>query len=162
MLQNNVCIVSWNSCGSSQQKMDFLKYLVSPQVIGENIPILCNQENFILKANTYRIFQAIPNFHFFINPAVKDVQDRGRPKNGMFIGIPNSIKSFVTDVSPCHWRVQAVIISSQQSRILLINTYFPFNKRENQTDLGDNDNDDLNEIDLWNRQRIKCSTIDSI
>ena len=92
--------------------------------MGDNILLLSNQEKFILKAKTYRIFQAIPNFPFFINPAVKGVQDRRRPKNGIFIGIPNSIKSFVTGVSPCHWWVPAVIISSQQSRILLINKSF--------------------------------------
>ena len=107
--------------------------LVSPEIVGDKIPILCNQENFILKANSYKLFQAIPGFQFFINPAIKPLQDRGRPSNGMFICVPESIKSCVTDVSPGHWRVQAVVIASEHSRTLLINSYFPFDKR-NQLD----------------------------
>ena len=135
----NVCILSWNSRGSSQQKLDFFNYLVSPQIVGDKIPILCNQENFILKGNSYRLFQALPNFHFFINPAIKNIQDHGRPKNGMFIGVPNSIKSFVQDVSPNHWRVQAVTISSNLSKTLLINSYFPIDKRDQENNENNED-----------------------
>ena len=110
--------------------MQFIKYLVSYQCVGEKIPILCNQENFLLKANTYKLFQVCPDFQFFINPAVKEVQNSGRPSNGMFICVPNTIKSNVNDVSPGHWRVQAVKIKSQSSVTLLINSYFPFDQRE--------------------------------
>ena len=99
------------------------------QTIGNKLPILCNQENFILRGNFYKILQTLPDFHFFINPAVKTSLDRGRPKGGMFIAVPNSIKSQVTDVSPVHWRVQAVTISSLSSCTLLINTYFPCDTR---------------------------------
>ena len=125
---NSVCLMSYNSCGSSKQKMQFIKYLVSSQCVGNKIPILCNQEKILLKANSYKLFQVCPEFQFFINPAVKDVQDRGRPSNGMFICVPNKIKSCVSDVSPGHWRVQAVLIESSSSKTLLINSYFPFDK----------------------------------
>ena len=113
--------------------MQFFKYLVSPQCVGNKIPILCNQENFILKANSYRLFQACPDFQFFINPAVKIVNDPGRPMNGMFICIPNTIKNNVIDVSPGHWRVQAIVIKSEQAKTLLINSYFPWDQRESVT-----------------------------
>ena len=130
-LQNNIlhnnelCLISWNSRGSSSQKLQFAKYLVSSEVVGNKIPILCNQENFVLKANTYRLEQAIPGFQSYINPAVKNFQDTGRPMNGMFICVPDQIKSSVQDVSPGHWRIQALVISSSESRTLLINPYFP-------------------------------------
>jgi hypothetical protein len=39
--------------------------------------------------------------------------------------VPESIQSLITDVSPGHWRIQAVTISSSNSKTLLINTYFP-------------------------------------
>ena len=107
-----------------------MNHLVSPSNVDEKFPILCNQENFILKGNSYKLFQALPGFHIFINPAVKIDQDPGRPKNGMFICIPESIKRYVKDVSPNHWRVQAVLISSENSSTLLINSYFPFDTRE--------------------------------
>ena len=48
----------------------------------------------------------------------------------MFICVPDSIKSSVTDISPGHWRVQAVVIESNNSRTLLINSYFPYDKRD--------------------------------
>ena len=97
-----ICILSWNSRGSSQQKLQFMKNLVSPQTVGNKLAIICNQENFILKANTYKLFQSLPGFQFFINPAVKTKQDGGRPANGMFICVPDCIKGLVSDVSPGH------------------------------------------------------------
>ena len=116
--------------------------LVSSEIVGSRIPILCNQENFILKANTYKLYQAIPGFQFYINPAVKTLQDRGRPSNGMFICVPDSIKNCATDVSPGHWRVQAVKIVSGRSSTLLINSYFPYDKKEQ---IKNSDINDLNE-----------------
>ena len=130
--ENDICLLSWNSRGSSDHKLEFANHLVSSQVVGNKVPILCNQENFILKANTYRLHQAIPGFHFIINPAVKNVQDAGRPMNRMFICVPDRIKSCVHDVSPGHWRIQSVVISSRESRTLLINTYFPTDQREGE------------------------------
>ena len=104
---------------------DFIRSLSSDQVIGNKLPIICNQENFMLKANAYKILQTMSDFHVFINPAVKNSLDRGRPRGGMFIAVPDCIKSQVSDVSPGHWRVQAVTISSSDSVTLLLNTYFP-------------------------------------
>ena len=70
-----ICIMSWNSRGSSKQKLQLMNKLVSQEIVGEKIPILCNQENFILKANLYKLYQEVPGFHFFANPAIKETQD---------------------------------------------------------------------------------------
>ena len=102
--------MSYNSRGFSTMTASFIRYLVSKSVVGNKIPILCNQENFILRDNSYKLVQALPGFHLVINPAVKITQDTGRPKNGMFIAFPNSIKSNISDVSPGFWRVQAIKI----------------------------------------------------
>ena len=69
-----------------------------------------------------------------INPAIKDDINTGRPKGGMFIAIPDSIKNLVKDVSPGHWRLQAVTISSPSSKTLLINSYFPTDSRTDNTE----------------------------
>ena len=69
-----------------------------------------------------------------INPAIKDDINTGRPKGGMFIAIPDSIKNLVKDVSPGHWRIQAVTISSPSSKTLLINSYFPTDSRTDNTE----------------------------
>ena len=111
-------------------QQNFIQHLVSDKTVGNKTPILCNQENFILKSNFYKIKQTLPDFHIFFNPAVKNTLDRGRPKGGMFIAVPNTIRGQVTDISPGHWRVQAINISSSSSNTLLINTYFPCDSRQ--------------------------------
>ena len=106
--------------------------LLSKQVTGDKIPILCNQENFIMRENSYKIRQAFPSdIQVVINPAIKKDLDLGRPSNGMFIAYPDNIKDKVTDVSPGYWRLQAVKIKLSNSTILLINSYFPTDSRRN-------------------------------
>ena len=92
-------------------KQDFSQFISSSQVVGSALPILCVQENFVLRNNAYKIKNSIPNFHFIIKPAVKVDTDNGRPKNGMFIGLPNTLKDSIVDASPDFWRVQAAVIS---------------------------------------------------
>ena len=61
----------------------------------------------------------------------------GRPKNGMFIAVPDVIKQQVNDVSPAHWRIQAIILSTRRNRILLINSYFPTDPKTATSDNSD-------------------------
>ena len=88
-----------------------MKFLLSDSATANNIPILYNQENFILRDNSYKLRKAFPGFHVLINPALKNQLNSGRPRNGMFIAFPDSIKNNVEDVSPGYWRVQAAKIS---------------------------------------------------
>ena len=87
-----------------------------------------------MRENSYKLTQALPGFQLVINPAVKNGHDKGRPKNGMFIAIPESIKSCVTDVSPNSWRIQAVTILFGNRKVLLINSYFPTDPRRPDAD----------------------------
>ena len=119
---SKLCVFSYNSRGFSNLKQETLKNLTI--LSNDKVPIICNQENFLLKSNRYKINQTLEDFHVIFNPAVKNGHDTGRPKNGMFIAVPNVIKEQVCDISPGHWRIQAVIISTIQSRLLLINSYF--------------------------------------
>ena len=128
-MNRKVCFISYNSRGFSESQQKVTNMLTSPSIVGDKLPIIYNQENFILKANSYKILQTLPNFHCFINPAIKEDMNTGRPKGGLFIAVPESIKGAVRDVSPGHWRLQAVIISSPSSKTLLINSYFPTDKR---------------------------------
>ena len=86
--------------------------------------ILCNQENFLLKANGSIKKQALPDHHILFKPAEKDYLE-GRPKNGMSIAIPDVMKENVTDISPSHWRIQAALIKKKNIKIMIINSYFP-------------------------------------
>ena len=122
---NNLCLTSFNTRGFSDHKQDLCKFLLSPCVNGNKVPVLCNQEHFLLKANCYKIKQALPGYLTIINPAKKDTHDKGRPKGGMFMAVPDAIKNLVVDISPGFWRTQAIILKMNSSRILIINSYFP-------------------------------------
>ena len=115
-------------------KKKFCQFITSVQVVGSSLPILCVQENFVLRSNAYKIRNALPNFNFIIKPAVKVDSDNGRPKNGMFIGVPENFKDIVSDVSPDFWRVQAAIVKLRSMKILIINSYFPVDPRTNIAD----------------------------
>ena len=82
-----------NSRGCNLYKQVFCRNLIISS--GYNLTVLCNQENFLLKANGYIIKQALPDFHILFKPALKECLE-GRPRNGMFISIPNTIKENVT------------------------------------------------------------------
>ena len=136
-----LCILSYNSRGFGAVKQTFCNLLSSSSVVGNKIPILCNQENFILRANSYKINQALPNSCLIIKPAEKSSHCKGRPRGGMFIAVPNYFKNNIQDVSPSHWRLQAALVKVKGATILLINAYFPVDSHA-----AIDDDDELNEI----------------
>ena len=131
---DEVCILSYNSRGFSATTEAFIRNLVSPSTVGSRIPILCNQENFILRDNSYKIVKSLPGFHFIIKQAIKNSLDTGRPKGGLFIAFPSSMKNNIHDVSPEFWRVQAIKIKLSSATVLLINSYFPTDPRRANQD----------------------------
>ena len=82
---SKLCIISYNSRGFAAEKQDFCQLITSKAIVGDKLPILCNQENFVLRGNSYRINQALPGYHCMIKPAIKETHDKGRAKNSMFI-----------------------------------------------------------------------------
>ena len=123
---------------------------LSKSVIGNKEAFLCNQENFLLRGSSYKINRTFPAHHCIINPATKSSHDKGRPRNGMFVAVPNSFKNQVEDVSPGHWRIQALTISLSSSTILLINSYFPTDPKT----------DNFNEDDLSDTLNVITSILD--
>ena len=120
---NTICVYSYNSRGFAKEKQDLCKLLMCTS--GSSYPVLCNQENFVLRGNGYQIKKCLPEAHVVIKEAVKTTHDDGRPKNGMFIAVPIELKESVEDVSPNHWRVQAVLLHTKDNIIMVINSYFP-------------------------------------
>ena len=56
----------------------------------------------------------------------------------MFITVPSLLNSCIDDVSPGYWRLQAIIVKTGNSRLLVINSYFPTDPltiRFNESDL---------------------------
>ena len=124
-----LCIMSYNSRGFGVLKQNFCRYLSSKEVVGNKIPILCNQGHFILRGNSYKLKQAFPDSFLLINPAEKSTHCKGRARGGLVISVPEYFKNNIQDVSPGYWRLQAALIQAGGSTILLINTYFPVDER---------------------------------
>ena len=140
-MKTELCVFSYNSRGFGALKQEYCRQLISSNVVGDKIPIVCNQENFILRNNSYKINQALPECQVFIKPAVKETHSSGRPKGGLFVAVPEYFRNNVQDVSPNFWRIQAILIKTQGSTILLINSYFPVDTRGARVD-----DDELNQI----------------
>lgn len=121
-IAKDICFYSFNSRGFDEDKQDICRLLTLKN--DSNIPILCNQENFLLRNNSYKVRQCLADSHIYFKEAVME-SSYGRPKNGMFIAVPKEIKENVTDVSPDHWRTQAILVSTVNCNILVINSYFP-------------------------------------
>ena len=66
--------------------------------------------------------------HILLKPALKESLE-GRPRNGMFIAEPEMMKEKIADISPNHWRVQAALIQNTNSKIMIVNSYFPQDSR---------------------------------
>ena len=111
--KDSICIYSYSSRGFTEDKQDICKILFADT--DTYYPILCNQENFLLKGNNYKVTQCLSNALVIFKEAIKDSFE-GRPKNGMFVAISLDIKEFALDVSPTHWRVQAIILSTPATR----------------------------------------------
>ena len=127
MDSNQLCIMSYNSRGFSDEKKMFCNNIVDCGV--NKIPILCNQENFLLDCNKHIIEKTLSNLDITFKPAVKNSLD-GRPKGGLFIAVPIYLKNCVKDVSPMNnWRVQAITLQCGTMKILIINVYFPCDPR---------------------------------
>ena len=127
-IQSKLCLYSFNSRGFSADKQSFCFKLFNST--GDYLPILCNQENFLYKSSSYKVNQALPGAFIFFKPAHKENPlSRGRPQNGMFIAIPQSLKNVTFNISPQHWRIQAIKIQLNNASLVIINTYFPNDPR---------------------------------
>ena len=91
----DLCVISYNSRGFDGCKRDFIKSLPA---IGGCSTVICNQENFLLRRNEYMAKQILPEHHLFCKPAVKEGFD-GRPKNGMFVAVPLTLKEKSKNIS---------------------------------------------------------------
>ena len=130
--KNDVCIYSYNSRGFHDGNQSVCKDLLV--MAGNKIPIICNQENFLLKASKYKIELCLPDCHIYFKPAEKEGLS-GRPVNGMFIAIPKYLKPNVTDISPSPTtRIQAILLKTDFRNSLILNTYFPTDPKTDSFD----------------------------
>ena len=101
------------------------------------VPILCNQDNFLLQGNGYKIEQCLHKSRIIFKKAIKDALNNGRPKNGMFIVVPKKFKGCAKEMPTNHWRLQAVTLIIPNNRILILNSHFPTDPKESDFDTSD-------------------------
>ena len=75
--KKDICIFSYNSRDFHDGNQSVCKDLL--MIAGNKIPIICNQQNFLLNANKYKIEQCLPDCHIYFKPATKEGHN-GRPK----------------------------------------------------------------------------------
>ena len=124
-----ICLYSYNSRGSSDEKLDFIKDIL--EIPSVHTPIFCIQEHFLLRNNIYKLSKAFGNYSVLAKPAYKNfqVQDSGRPMGGLATIIPKYLRKHTTVLSNQSWRIQPLTINLQRKTYLIINTYFPTDPR---------------------------------
>ena len=134
LLNNNICITSYNSTGLSIAAQNFISTLS----LFSNI--LCIQEHFLLNSksknysNTDKLRNLCSNkYDMFIVPAVKDTSQvsKGRGKGGLATLWDKSMTKYVSQVKCSSFRIQATRFDLPSGSLLLINIYFPCNPRVN-------------------------------
>ncbi len=120
--KEEIKIYSYNSRGFDMIKQNYCIEILNTD--SKSVPILCNQENFILKGNGHIIRKALKGYHVFIKPAVKNHMD-GRPAIGMFIALPEQLRNKAKEIPTASNRVQAVLFETDKDILMIINVYFP-------------------------------------
>ena len=121
-MDNSLSIFSYNSRDFNTTTQDTIQTL---SISGSSLPIICNQENFLLKVNEYKIRQCLPDHHIllkFLNLLPNRIL---MVDQKMFIAVHSCLKEKVEYVSPLPPRIQIALIETQNCKIILINTYFP-------------------------------------
>jgi exonuclease III len=126
---SHICIYSYNTRGSSETKLKFIKDMI--EIPQRNSPIFCIQEHFLLRNNVYKLSKAFKNYAVLVKPAYKNfnVQDMGRPMGGLATIIPKGWRKNTTILSSQSWRIQPLLIKLKKKSILVINSYFPTDPR---------------------------------
>ena len=135
----DICIYSYNSRGSSEEKLDFISDFID--ISRNQIPIFCIQEHFLLRNNLYKLTKYFRNSSVLSVPAFKDfnIQEKGRPKGGLSIIIPKKMRKFTKILKCDSWRIQPILLSMNNVKYLIINTYFPTDSK--------GENDDCHELE---------------
>ena len=140
---SQLCVISYNSTGFGQDKIDYIKTLLLFS------DIFCLQEHFLLSSsdrkhsNTSKIRRAFgDNYDMFLVPAVKNNENitRGRGKGGLCTMWKKGLTKYVSKVVSNNFRLQATKFQFPSSNILIINSYFMCDPRVNF------DEDELHEL----------------
>ena len=88
---------------------------------------MCLQEHFLLRNNLGKLSKYFNKYSVLAKPTFKDFsnQTRGRPKGGLAVIIPKQFRKFIKIIECDSWRIQPLILTIKDMKLLLINVYFP-------------------------------------
>ena len=119
-----ICLYSYNSRGSSSDKLDFVNDIL--EIPSNHFSIVCLQEHFLLRNNLYKLSKQFRNHSVLAKPAFKNfqVQNTGRPMGGLATIIPKKFRKLITILGSQSWRIQPLLLKFQGKSYLIINSYF--------------------------------------
>ena len=132
-VSTNISFLSYNSTGWSKFKAQF----VADTAASNDALIVAVQEHFQLNENVVKLEIGLENFDVFALPAFKSdlCISTGRPSGGLALFYPKSMGHCVNRLLvPNSKRVQGITLMDQGEKMLIINVYFPTDKRQNVND----------------------------
>ena len=130
---SQLSLLSYNTCGWNS----FKSKMINDLLISEKNYILAIQEHMMLPQNIHKIQDSFSDFELFAIPAFKANThiSRGRPSGGLgFVFHKNLSKMIVRLNSPDSNRVQGLRLNFSNDSYVLINSYFPVDKRDGNID----------------------------
>ena len=132
-VSTNISFLSYNSTGWNNFKAQF----VADTAASNDSLVVAVQEHFLLNENLVKLGNGLENFEVFAIPAVKSnvCISAGRRSGGLALFYSKSIGHSVKRILvPNSNRVQGITIGDQGVTMLVINVYFPTDKRLNVND----------------------------
>ena len=128
---SNFSFFSYNTRGTNDNIKCTIDELIGDK--GENASIVCIQEHFQLKKNLRKITNNFTNMSVIGKGAHKDVDqiDNARPKGGLAVLVPKNLRSECKSLVCISWRIQAVTMVINNSLVLLLNVYLPWDRQAN-------------------------------
>ena len=130
--KDSICMFSYNSRGLAKINRICVTYLCSIPII--IIQFSATRKIFYLKVIDIKSNNVFRTQRIFLQKKLSKIHWEGRPMNGMFIAVANDITENVLDVSPNHWRVQAITLKANNNRILNHKYVFPTDRRTTNFD----------------------------
>ena len=126
---SSICLYSYNSRGSSTEKLSYIDNLIN--LCGNKIPILLLQEHFLLRSNVYKLSKFFSNSAVLAKPAFKkfENQNTGRPMGGLAVIMPKHLRKSTKIIKCDSWRLQPILFQCGGREILIVNSYFPTDPR---------------------------------
>ena len=127
-------VISYNTSGWNENIVFFLNAILSDL----NILIFVIQEHWLLESNLYKLDKVFNDFDVFALPASKSNSriSKGRPSGGIAIFVKNSLSETSKRlICPNSKRVQGLQFCLENKSFVIINCYFPVDKRTANMDL---------------------------